>query len=230
MAAALACGDGAVLSHRSAGAAWGFLRARSAVEITSPRGRTRAGIAIHECGVATEDWTRRDGIPVTTVARTLLDLAEVIDAGRLERAWEEADRLRLLELSQVEAVCARGFGRHGLNAILPLLKSAHAALETRSPLEDRFARFCEKTGLPEPSRNVLILGHEVDALWPRAKLIVEVDSFEFHGHRAAFERDRRRDSERQAAGYLVLRVTSRRLEDDPDSLAREIRALLDREP
>ena len=167
---------------------------------------------------------------MTTVARTLLDMAEVVDAADLSSAWEEADRLRLLRLGEVEAVCARAHGRHGLKAIRPLLDGARAAIETRSPLEVSFARFCEAEGLPAPAFNVLVLGHEVDALWPGTKLIAELDSFEFHRHREAFERDRRKDAERLVAGYRVIRVTHRRLEKEPDLLAREIRALLARQP
>lgn len=229
MGAVLACGQGSLLSHRSAAALWGFHQiGNRAVEVTAARGRQRKGIVVHEGGVDPQDRATREAIPITTVARTLLDLAEVVNESRLERAWEEADRLRLLRLDEVAGVCSRGYGRHGLRPLRELLERARRATETRSPLEDRFARFVEEQRLPEPSLNVLVLGHEVDALWPRAKLIVEVDSFEFHGHRAAFERDRRRDAERIAAGYRVLRVTSRRLEDDSEALSREIRALLDR--
>ncbi|HWB69789.1 MAG TPA: DUF559 domain-containing protein [Solirubrobacterales bacterium] len=226
----LACGPGATLSHRSAAGLWGLTNPRThPIDVTAAAGRKHTGISLHECGLERADRTEVDGIPVTTVARTLLDLAELLDADRLERAWEEADRLRLLEFGQVEEVCARGHGRHGLKSVLPLLRKGGAGPQTRSPLEDRFARFCEGAGLPRPAFNVLVLGHEVDVLWPDEKLIVEVDGFEFHAHRAAFERDRRRDTARQAAGYRVLRVTHRRLEEEPESLAREIRALLDRE-
>jgi very-short-patch-repair endonuclease len=230
MAAVLACGEGAVLSHRNAAAIWGIARStRSRIEVTAAVGRRRPGILVHESGLAPEDRTERVAIPITSVSRTLFDLAEVLDMPQLERAWEEADRLRLLELGQVEAVCSRAHGRRGLKRIRPLLESARAPVKTRSPLEDFFARFYESRQLPMPAFNVTVLGHEVDALWPREKLIVEADSYKFHRHRAAFERDRRRDTERQAAGYRVLRVTHRRLAEDSESLAVEIRALLDRE-
>ncbi|HEX3174547.1 MAG TPA: DUF559 domain-containing protein [Solirubrobacterales bacterium] len=168
------------------------------------------------------------GVPVTTVARTLFDLAEVVDFAQLRRAWEEADRLGLLQLKAVERVCERGYGRHALRPIRPLLADARAPDVTRSPLEDRFAEFCRSNlaDLPAPLTNVSILDREVDAYWPSHRLIVEMDSWEFHSHRAAFERDRARDAAMQAAGYRVVRLTHRRLRDEPETVAEELRRLL----
>jgi very-short-patch-repair endonuclease len=163
---------------------------------------------------------------VTTVARTLFDYAEVADFQRLEHAWEEADRLRLLRLHAVEEVCERGYGRRALRPIRRLLGEARAPDEKRSPLENRFAAFCRKHRLPPPVTNVLVLDHEADAFWPAARLVIEMDSWEFHGHRAAFERDRARDAALQAADYRVLRLTHRRLENDGAAIATQIRQLL----
>jgi very-short-patch-repair endonuclease len=217
-AGVLAYGDGALLSHRSAAALWGFGRQRRVVEVTASRGRQgidrRTGIWIHRCRLYPEDRVVRDGIPVTTVARTLFDLAEVDDEGRLRRAWEEADRLHLLRLRAVEEVCERGYGRRALRPIRRLLAEASAPGRTRSPLEDRFHRFCEEHRLPAPATNVTVLDHEVDALWPQARLVVELDSWEFHRHRAAFERDRARDPDLLLAGYRTIRVTHRRLDTE----------------
>jgi very-short-patch-repair endonuclease len=200
------------------------------VEVTAPRGRQgidrRTGIWIHRCRLHPEDRVIRDGIPVTSVARTLFDLAEVDDESRLCRAWQEADRLHLLPLRAVEEVCERGYGRRALRPIRRLLAEASAAVRTRSPLEDRFREFYEKHRLPPPATNVTVLDHEVDALWPQARLIVELDSFEFHRHRAAFESDRARDADRLLAGYRTIRVTHRRLDEDATSLAAQIRSLL----
>jgi very-short-patch-repair endonuclease len=228
IAAVLACGEEALLSHRSAAALWGLQRPRSSpVEVTSRHGgRGKQGIALHEGRVHPEERTTRDGIPVTSVARTLFDLAEVVDYQRLERAWEEADRLNLLETRAVERVCKRGQGRHALQPIQRLLTAAQATTVTRSPLEDRFASLCRKHHLPPPAVNTVVLGFEVDALWPRERLAVELDSFAFHRHRAAFERDRARDAALQAAGYRVIRLTHRRLEQDSASVAGELRRLL----
>jgi hypothetical protein len=229
LAAVLACGEEALLSHRSAAALWGLMRPRtSPVDVTSPHGRPRrrAGIDLHEGRIDPEDRAIRNGIPVTSLPRTLFDLAEVVDERRLERAFEEADRLGLLQIRALEHVCARGNGRRALAPIRRLITAAYLPPSTRSPLEDRFVAFCREHHLPPPVTNTSVLDFEVDALWPAARLIVELDGFSYHGHRAAFERDRARDAALQAAGYRVLRVTHRRLEKDAVTVAEEIRRLL----
>lgn len=227
----LAYGDGAVLSHRTAASLWGFAaQRRGPVEVTAPGGRQgterRGGFWIHRCKLPPEDRTERSGIPVTTVARALFDFAEVESFQRLEKAWEEADRLHQLQLRAVESVCERGYGRRALKPIRRLLAEARAAAATRSPLEDRFQRFCDAYGLPSRLTNVHVLGHEVDVLWPAARLIAELDSWEHHGHRAAFERDRARDPKLLLAGYRTIRVTHHRLDKEPTQLATEIHQLL----
>lgn len=229
--AVLAYGDLALLSHRTAAALWGLARAGPhPIEVTAPRGRQglrrREGVWIHRGRLHTEDRAERAGIPVTTVARTLFDFAEVESFQRLEQAWEEADRLKLLRLREVEQVCARGYGRRALKPIHQLWAAAKAPAEGRSPLEQRFHDFCRDHRLPEPARNVHVLGHEVDALWPDAKLVVELDSWEFHSHRAAFERDRARDPKFLIAGYRTIRITHLRLDNEAPDLAAEIRQLL----
>jgi very-short-patch-repair endonuclease len=163
---------------------------------------------------------------VTTVARTLFDLAEFVSFKRLESAWEEADRLNLLQLAAVEQVCERGYGRRALKPIRRLLAEARAPQITRSPLEDVFATFCREHHLPIPSFNTTVLGFEVDALWPAQYLAAELDSWEFHRHRAAFEQDRARDAALQVAGYRTIRITDRRLRNDPTKLLHQLRALL----
>lgn len=227
----LAYGDGALLSHRSAAMRWGLARQRgSLVEVTAPAGRQgverRKWLWIHRGRLHLEDYDERDGIPVTTVARTLFDYAEVEPFGRLEQAWEEADRLKLLQLREVELVCERGYGRRALKPIRRLLAAARTPAEGRSPLEQRFHDFCREHRLLEPARNVHVLGREVDGLWPEAKLVVELDSWEHHGHRAAFERDRAREPKFLIAGYRTIRITHRRLDREPSELASEIHQLL----
>ena len=143
-----------------------------------------------------------DAIPVTSVARTLFDLAEVVDERRLERAFEEADRLNLLAMRALEAVCERGRGRRALRPIRRLIDEAAEPAKTRSPLESRFAAFCREHGLPPAATNVELLGHEADAFWPREQLVVELDGYAFHRHRAAFERDRAKDAAMQACRLL----------------------------
>jgi very-short-patch-repair endonuclease len=227
LAAVLACGEGALLSHRSAAELWGFARAsRSAFEVTAPRGRSRQGIVVHECGICGEDRTVEDGIPITTVARTLFDFAEVTDDRTLARAFEESDRLGLLEIPALERVCARGVGRRALLPIRRLIDVARGPEPTCSPLEDRLLEFCREHDLPLPQTNVIVLGREADAFWPDARLVVEADSWSFHRHRAAFERDRARDAAMLAAGYRVVRLTHRRLETEPATVTAELRRLL----
>ncbi len=228
MAAVLACGDGALLSHRSAAALWGLCGTpHGDVEVSAPRGRTRPGIAVHECGVPREDRAIVNRIPVTSVARSLFDLAEVVDEHRLDAAFEEADRLGLLELRALEEVCARGQGRHALPRVRRLIDAARFPEPARSSLKARFLVFCRDHDLPTPQTNVLVLNREVDAFWPKPRLIVEVDGWSFHRHRAAFERDRARDAAMQAAGYRVIRVTHRRLEREPEAVATDLHRLLE---
>lgn len=163
---------------------------------------------------------------MTTVARTLFDFAEVAPYEELRKAAEAADRRNLLGLRELESICERGRGRRGLRPVRRLLAELGAPAEGRSPLEIRFAEFLRERGIPAPAQNVLVLGHEVDALWPEAKLVVELDSWEHHGDRAAFERDRARDPKLLLAGYRTIRITHRRLDEEPRQVAAEIRALL----
>jgi hypothetical protein len=232
MAAVLACGPGAVFSHRAGAALWGLrASARPRIDVTVGRGgRGGPGIDVHRVrALHPDDRTVHDGIPVTTVARTLLDLAEVLRANEVERAFDEAERLRLLDMRALAAVCERATGRHGLRVLRPLLADARPSVaETRSPLERVFLSFCRDHGLPLPAVNVLAAGFTVDALWPKQRLVVELDSYEFHGRsRGAFERDRARDAALQLAGYRVVRITWRRLTREPEAVAATIRALLD---
>lgn len=231
-AALLAYGPGTFLSHQSAAVLWGIRRKRPGpIHVTAPHGRQglrrRKGIWIHRCKLTSEDVTRRDGFPITTVARTLFDFAEVEPIDALEKAAEEADRRNLLRLRELEEVCERGRGRRALRPARRLIDELRVPDEGRSPLEVRFAAFIRERRLPPPVQNVHVLGHEVDALWPSAKLVVELDSWEHHGHRGAFERDRARDPKFLIAGYRTIRVTHRRLDREPAKLAEEIRQLLD---
>jgi very-short-patch-repair endonuclease len=190
------------------------------------RGRGRPGLTVHESSVNREERATRSGIPVTSVARTLFDLAEVLGPSPLERSFEEADRLKLLELRAVEAVCERNPGRRAIAPIRRLVSVGRAPTVTRSSLEDDFVDFCREQELPAPVFNATVLGFEVDALWPDRRLVVELDGFRFHHHRGAFERDRERDAALQAAGYRVIRLTHRRLGADRPRAARQLRALL----
>ncbi|MBS1845521.1 MAG: type IV toxin-antitoxin system AbiEi family antitoxin domain-containing protein [Actinobacteria bacterium] len=231
LAAVLAMGPNAFLSHQSAAALWGLRGDRPKVDVTAPRGKQvrpgRKGIQVHRCQFDPVEVTVRSGISVSTVARTLFDLAERSRPYELKDAWDEADRLKLLRVPEVVAVYERGRGRRARTQIRPLLLAEQRYLEdTASPLEDRFAEFVIARRLPPPQFNVLVGEDVVDALWPAARLIVELDSWEFHGHRAAFEEDRDRDTDHLLAGYRTIRVTHRKLSEQPDRLAAQIRTLL----
>ena len=228
MAAVLACGPDAVLSHASAAALWGLRpTGRAAVDVTAP-GRSRhgrAGIAVHRVRrLDPADRAEREAIPVTTVARVLLDLAGVLGPRELERALEAAERLRLLDVGALEATIRRSPGRR-LGRLATAIAEEREPPPVRSELERRFLDVCEDAGLPPPAVNAMVEGLEVDAVWRGSRLVVELDGHAFHGTRAAFERDRERDATLQLAGYRVLRLTHRRL-GDPEAVAGMLRGLL----
>jgi predicted transcriptional regulator of viral defense system len=234
MAAALAGGPNAVLSHRSAAALWGIRTGGpTRVEVTVPRAlRSRTGLHVHRGVLAADEVTAVRGIPVTTAARTLLDLAAVLTPARLERAVEEAERLRLGDDPSLHALVARHPRRRGVATLRRILDDAQIAVAfTRSELEERFLAFLADAGLPRPLVNapVELLGGtrvEADCLWPAERLAVELDGHASHATRAAFERDRARDRGLQAAGWRVVRITWRHLHGEPQSLAAELRMLL----
>jgi very-short-patch-repair endonuclease len=227
LAAVLACGEEAALSHTSAAGLWGFLSPRGSAEVTCTRGRSgRRGIRLHRATLEAGERTTRDRIPVTTVARTLFDLAEVVEEHRLEKAFEEADRLNLLQMRVLERVCDRNPGRRALRPIRRLLTEARAPTATRSPLEDRFVAFCRKHHLPAPVLNTSVLGLEIDALWPTRRVVVELDGFSYHRHHAAFQRDRARDATLQVAGYRAIRLTHHRLDHEGPTVLSQLQGLL----
>jgi hypothetical protein len=235
MAAVLAFGPTALLSHRSAGALWG-LRPTSAhrieVTVAAHHRSSRDRIHVHVARrLGAEDGTQRESIPVTTVPRTLLDLAEVLSPTQLQRVFEEADRLDLVDMREIEGLLARSHGRRGLRALRATLASRRGPPpRTRSELERRFLDLCREADLPLPSPNALVAGLEVDAVWPASRLVVELDGFAYHRDRAAFERDRERDAILQLAGYRVLRFTHRRMESEPAAVIGALRGLLLRAP
>jgi hypothetical protein len=227
LAAVFACGPGAVLSHRSAGALWAIRPTSSPrldVTLLRPRKGPRGLCAHHVRSLHAEDRAERDGIPLTSVARTLLHLAEVVPPRELIRAVEQAERLGLFDLDAVGRLIGRSRGRHGIGP----LRAAIAAVEGEPPRvnsdwERDLLDFCDDHDLPRPELNVIVEGYEVDALWSDAKLIVELDSWDHHRSRRAFEEDRRRDAALQLAGYVVLRITWRRFEQEPEEVAGSIR-------
>jgi very-short-patch-repair endonuclease len=226
MAAVLACGDEALLSHLSAGALWDAMPIRgSRIHVTAVRGlRARRGIVLHQVRrLHPDDVTVLDGIPVTSLARTFLDLAEVLPPPQLARVWDEAERRGLLDVRAIQRICGRSRGRHGLGPLTALSTAHREVPPTKSELEALFFDFCRSQRLPLPQCNVLVAGLEVDFYWPDKKLVVELDGWEFHRTRGAFERDRERDTILDAARLRHLRITHRRLTRDPSGVAALIR-------
>jgi very-short-patch-repair endonuclease len=230
MAAALACGPGAVLSHATAASVWD-LRPTSAarIDVTIPSAKGRQGPAVvrlrRRPGLNATDVTRRNGLPVTNLHRTLLDLAATIRASALDRALEQAEKLQLLDVTPIAELLERERGRPGAPALAKAIRQ-YAPEPTRSDLEADFLALCESRGLPRPSVNTWIEGYEVDAHWPGTLLVAELDSRRHHHTTAAFERDRLRDAALAAAGYTVMRFTARRILWDAAGVARDARKAL----
>ena len=226
MAAVLASGSGGVLSHRSAAALWGIRpTSRTSVDVTTPRRlHARPGLHPHRAVLPTDEMTVHDGIPTSTPARTLLDLAGVVPGQALERALDEAEILRL---PGPQPLLERYPRRRGAANLRLLLLTSRSPTPTRTVLEDRFHTFVDHHRLPRPETNTLVDVYEVDAVWRDARLIVELDGFATHGTRRAFERDRERDRRLAAAGWCVIRLTWRQLAGG-EALAYELRELLTR--
>lgn len=221
LAAVMAGGPGAVLSHRDAAQLWELRQSSaSVIDVTVPsqNGRIRRrGIRIHRSGRLTaKEVTTRSGIPVTTVARTLLDLADVLDVQALRRAVTEAEYTNRFDLTALHAVVRSNPGRRGRQVMEAVHGRRH---RTRSPLEDRFLTFIEQHGVEEPQTNVWIEGYEVDFLWTRAGLVVELDGVAAHTTRAALNADRLRDRRLWRAGLRTMRLTADALDAEEEVLA-----------
>ena len=231
MAAVLACGPKAVLSHRDAAALHDLRRtgSRRTVHVTVP-GRTRRGqkgIIVHNVRhLHCDDLTVVHGIPVTSVHRTLLDYAETARRQELRWAFEAYDRLDLLDMRKLDAVIARNPGRRGIKPLRALIGVYRGAPETRSRNERRFLALIREAGLPEPSVNVVVAGIVVDFFWPEHKLVVEVDSYRYHHTPADRLADRRKERTLKAAGCTVMRVPEEELGEAPEATVRDVLAAL----
>jgi very-short-patch-repair endonuclease len=228
MAAVLACGRGAALSHRPAGALWQICWERGDCDVTVPRHlRSRPGVCVHQAVLPPDEITTHDGIPVTTVPRTLFDLATVLPERRLERALNEAEVLRRWDELSLDRLLHRYPRRRGSRAIRAVLqKRRQGATVTRSELEEQFLSLIDRGGLPRPEINVLVEGFEVDAVWRERRVVVELDGRTTHRTADAFERDRERDRVLQVAGWRPIRVTGRQLAADSAALVADFRELL----
>lgn len=227
MAAVLACGHDAVLSHFAAAALW-EIRESSRIEVTTRTAhRLKRQVIVHRAALPPDERTTHRGIPTTTVPRTLLDLSAVVRPDALRSALRQAEQLRLTDPLSLHDLANRYPRRPGLAAIRALLEEASIGANiVRSELEERFQAFLLKAGLPLPKTNQRVEGYEVDCVWPEQRLIVELDGRAVHDTGQAFERDRVRDRVLTAAGWHVIRVTWRQLHEEPELLEADLRRLL----
>ena len=234
VAGVLAAGPDAALSHRSAAALWGIWRGEQrSTEVTVPSWRRpRPGLSLHVANIPDDEATVREGVLVTSVPRTLLDLAAILRRSHLERAIERAEALRLSDALSLGDLVARYPRRPGTPTCQAILTDGRiGSAITRSELEDRFLVLLADHRLPRPRVNApveLSAGRwlEVDFMWPDARLVVELDGYATHAPRASFERDRGRDRALAAAGWRVIRITWRQLHSDDRAVLGDLERLL----
>ncbi len=228
-AAVLACGPRAVLSHGSAAQLWGLRGSRGAIEVLRRSGGARhPGIRLHQTrSLKPGEITEEGGIPVTSIERTVLDMAGRLDDKQLERLLVAADRSGRLSWPRLGQALSRRRGRKGAGRLRRIAAEVDPrAVDALSGVEVDFLALCRPANLPLPQVNVLIAGHLVDFLWPRERVIVETDSYTYHGDRPAFERDHQVDVDLFAAGYDVYRTTERMLSRDPGPFLANVRRAL----
>lgn len=230
-AALLAAGRHAVLSHRTAAHLWGLLPQPgprihlSLVDRRSPR--PSPTVIVHRPRtLSAREHSTLEGLPVTTPLRTIADLAGAATTSELERAVHEAEVRRLVTRRDLVDAVDRLSGRRGITTLRTVVSEARGRLITRSEAETRFLSLVDKARLPQPEANVQLGAYEVDALWRDQRLVVEIDGFRYHSTRSAFERDRLRDAELQAAGLRVMRVTWRQVTDEPEAVVARLAGAL----
>jgi hypothetical protein len=237
LAAVLACGPKAALSHRSAAGLHEIRRdSRAKIDVTLPgtSARPRPGIEVHRSStLGAADIATVDGIPCTPVARTLVDLGDVVSRREVERAVGQAEVLRVFDGKAVHEALARAGPRRGAGILSAVLKSYEEPALTEEGIEERFLALCRDTALPSPAVNAWItvadgVSYKADFLWRRERLIAETDGRDVHTTRKAFEHDRLRDQRLTLAGYTVVRFTWRQVVRDPRSVAEALRSLLAR--
>lgn len=232
MAAVLACGPGAVLSHRPAGQLWRLLpRSPHLPEVMRPgHHRRRTGIVTHRSALPEDEVTVILGIPVTAVFRTLFDLAGVLSLRQLERALHEAEVRQLTAAVSLPALLGRYPRRPGSANLRALLKARAPVGVTQNEFEELFVAFLDAHELPRPQFNAMLALRgrffKPDCLWREERLIVELDGRAAHRTSQAFESDRQRDRVLLAEGWRSMRVTWRQLHDEPTSVAADLRQLL----
>jgi hypothetical protein len=233
MGAVLACGEGAGLSQACATALWEIRPYNGVwIDVTVPTTAGRAGrdrIRLHRSSIFdADDVTKHRGIPVTTVARTLLDVAATLREPALARTIEQTEIRRLFDLAAVEETIARHPTHRGVTRLRRALALYRHDELTRSDLEPIFLALCDAHGIPRPLVNHMVEGREADFYWPEQRLIVETDGGATHFTHEAFQRDRARDARLLALGYRTMRVTQRQISGDAHSVARTLTAILAR--
>jgi very-short-patch-repair endonuclease len=234
MAAVLACGPGAVLSGRTAAALWGIRPYSGRIEIVAPGPRRHSAAFIaRRSSLPPDEITETAGLPATTPARTILDLAAVLEDHQLDKAIREADYRRILDMSELNRLIDRHPTCKGRASLRKALATAALGMSTtRSELEDRFRALLLTANLPRPTLNATIELNtttiEVDALWKSHGLIAELDGHAAHASATAFEADRLRDRRLAAAGYTVLRITWRQLTQAPNQVLADLSACIGR--
>ncbi len=237
MAAVLYAGVGATLSHRSAAGLWGIRQwSGGAIDVTLPR-KCRPGgpVRRHYSLIPADEITEHGGIPVTTVPRTIFDMAATARPEAVESMLREAEYRRLYDRLSLFDLLERYPRRRGSKAVrAALARVAERPGRIRSPPEERFLPFLDRHRLPRPQFNAWleVAGErcQVDCLWPDARQIVELDGWEGHGTRAAFIGDRTRDRRLRVAGYGVTRIAWTQLDDEPAAIAADLRALIYKRP
>jgi predicted transcriptional regulator of viral defense system len=231
LAAVAACGPTALLSHASAAWLWGLLPSCPAEPeiMASNRRHGRRAIQIrYSAALVDSDRARHEGIPVTALPRTLLDLAVTARRSQLDRAVQRAERLDLLDIATIEAMLERRRGAPGTAVLREALEIYRQPVFARSRPERLFLDLVTKWDLPRPAVNTYVEGHEIDAYWEQERFAVEVDGWEAHRTRAAFENDRIRQEDLKLAGIDSIRLTARRVEREPALVASRLRTLLAR--
>jgi very-short-patch-repair endonuclease len=200
------------------------------VHVTTPIPRKpRDPLRVHHSrALIHEDRGLHDGIPVTAVPRTLLDLAAKVRFDRLQRTLERSEELELFDLGPVEALLERSRGHHGWGSLRRAIALYAPVPFTRSQFERRFFAAVLRAGLPRPATNSAAAGYELDVYWPEHRFAIELDVYATHGGHGAFEGDRIRQEDLKLAGIELTRVTDVRFDREPDAVLARVATLLKR--
>jgi very-short-patch-repair endonuclease len=232
LAAVLACGPHAVIGYWSAAYVWGLVEGppdQIDVILTGGRRRPKPGVRLHlDSTLDTHDLRNRHNLPITSPARTIIDLAAETPIDQLERLIAEARVKGLIRDGELEKALQRNVGRSGTRRLRAVLEVEGKPGITRSEAERILRRVLRQAGLPQPQTNIKVGPFEVDFLWPEHGVAIELDSWQFHGHRRAFERDRRKGLALQAAGLDLIRLSALQIRDESFPVIAQIARALDR--